>query len=328
MTDREHGTPAPPPPRPWNIDGLIPREAWEDRSDRGLDERLTTLERRLHAAIDRVEDLPVQVERRLASLEAEVRGRAEELEASTAALERIVGPELGSRLAELAGGLATFESRLDVLVGVIAELSALLAQVREGSAAVRAEQQAAVRSVEARLVAVVQRTCDELVTDAEEVLGEARTTGRHLDRLTARLEDVDGTLGTHRRELADVLHDERAALVDEVLRVVLDRLPRRDRRRVAERLLTGRGATTEHRRGSDAPAGRAAERERLVATVREVPGVGPARADALAVAFGTRERLGIADAGEVAAFAGLPEDVAIAVRDHVRAEVAGASDPG
>lgn len=326
MVDGEHGGQAPPPLRPWNIDGLIPREPWEDRSDRALDERLATLERRLHAAVDRVEDLPAQVERRLASLEAEVRGRAEELEATTAALERIVGPELGSRLSELAGGLATFESRLDVLVGVIAELSGLLAQVREGSAAARAEQQAAVRSVEARLVAAVQRTCDELVADASEALGEVRTTGRHLDRLAARLEDVDGTLGTHRRELADVLHDERAALVDEVLGAVLDGLPRRDRRRVAERLLTGRGVDRSRRPGEEGTRERATERERLLATVREVPGVGPARADALALAFGSRERLGVADAGEVAAFAGLPEDVAVAVRDHVRAAVAAAEE--
>lgn len=307
--------------RSWNIDGVIPREAWEDRGrDGGLGARLETLERRLHAAVDRVEDIPVALERRVDAMEAELRARSEELESLVGALERLVGAELAGRMSELAGGLATFEHRVAAMTAQVGELGELLVQVREGAAADRAEQRAAVRSVEARLVAAVTAACDELVRDAADTLAAARAAGSHLDRLADRLVDVDGALTVHRYELDEVLHRERRALTDALATRVLSGLRPRDRRRVAERLVEGGFSDADELPPDEgrAQGDGVRARQQLRALVIGVPGVGPARADALVTAFGSVERLGVADVVEVVAFAGLPHELAARVLDVAR----------
>jgi hypothetical protein len=351
----------------WNIDGVIPREAWEDRPrDMGLDGRLETLERRLHAAIDRVEDIPLTVERRMASMESELRQRLEAFELSVSAVERVAGTEFPGRLAEFAGALATLEARVSDLGSLVADLAASVAQSRADASGNRQEVVAAARSVEARIVASVHGATDAFLADAQEAITSAHTAGSRLARLTDRVEELHQLLADHRQALHAALQRDRTALLNDVIEITIDALPPRKRRALADKLLVRErrrdameepssspppntepparaalpAAQEDHlpqqvpvRRPdppgdenpevapSDAPIAAPwsedQERRALREVVLEVPGIGPARAQALANAFHTLERLWIADVEEIVATTDLSGRQAAAVIEHM-----------
>jgi hypothetical protein len=125
-------------------------------------------------------------------------------------------------------------------------VSASVEQQRDVLERQRTELATAVRGAEARLVSAVQDGVAGFVTEATEAADAARGASERLAAALRDLEAVEQVLAEHRVSLAGTLGHERQALLDDVLDRVLDELPARARRRLAERLV-------EHGAGRPSP---------------------------------------------------------------------------
>lgn len=330
-----------------------------------------TLEQRLHDAVARLEQATRDLDTRFGRLESELKARIDAFEDAISAGERLTGSELPARLIELAGLLSTLAEAGERLRGDVAdlrrageeqarrtdqavhELDAAIGRQRAETDVGRRQLVRAAAATEARLLGAITAANDAFVADATDAATAARGAATQLLWALERFGELGTALGqfgeelqSHRDHLDAGLAATRSALLEDTIALVLDRLSKRDRRRLAERLL----ATLESDRPAPRPAPPAlippvprpdpaprppatflpAEgdieeladsgtlREELLAWVTTVPGVGAVRAAALADAFGSLDRLVAADADEIAAATGLPDRVATAVLAQVR----------
>jgi chromosome segregation ATPase len=177
------------------------------------------------------------------------------LQQATAALEQVGSTELAGRLEHLDRALSTMGEVVAQLESGSEAVAATVAQQRDAQERQREELATAIRGAEARLVSAVQDEVAGFVTEATEAANAARGASERLAAALRDLEAVEHVLAEHRTSLAGTLGHERQALLDDVLDRVIEELPARARRRLAERLVEhGAGRPQPTRTGAPAAA--------------------------------------------------------------------------